>query len=161
QEKIDYAINNIDTSVRDYWGDRYVKLSEAVPVLDKAQKLWANRKYEEAIEEVKFEEGVKDFTASEDLNFELEGNILRTTDSRLADLQEGDVYALSANDKEPAVLKKVESIEQEGEEIIITNEDETDFTEDEMMEQLQDLQIQSTDALDFTKVAEIYDASGN
>ncbi len=161
QEKIDYAINNIDTSVRDYWGDRYVKLSEAVPVLDKAQKLWANRKYEEAIEEVKFEEGVKDFTASEDLNFELEGNTLRTTDSRLADLQEGDVYALSANDKEPAVLKKVESIEQEGEEIIITNEDETDFTEDEMMEQLQDLQIQSTDALDFTKVAEIYDASGN
>ena len=45
RKKIDYAINNIDTSIRDYWGgERYVKLSEAVPVLDKAKDLWANRK---------------------------------------------------------------------------------------------------------------------
>lgn len=161
QEKIDYAINNIDTSVRDYWGDRYVELSEAVPVLDKAQKLWANRKYEESIEEVKFEEGVKDFTASDDLSFEMEGDIVRTTDSQFSDLREGDIYALPATNTESVTLNRVESIQHDGNEIIITNEDESEFSEDEIMENLQDVQIQSTDTIDFTQITAIYDGNGN
>lgn len=161
QEKIDYAINNIDTSIRDYWGERYVKLSEAVPVLDKAKDLWANRKYTEKIEKVSYNEDVKDFSSAEDIDFEIDGDVVRTSETELADLQEGDVYTLPATETEPVTLKRVESIQRDGDEVVITNEDETEFSGEEMMEQLEDLQIQSTETIDFTNISAVYDEEGN
>ena len=59
KNKIKFAIDNFDNSIRDYWGNRYIELKDAVPLLDKAQKLWANKKFTKKVEKVEFSKKVK------------------------------------------------------------------------------------------------------
>ena len=45
EEKINCAINKLDSSIRKYWINRTIKYSDAVMLLASAQRLWANQTY--------------------------------------------------------------------------------------------------------------------
>lgn len=159
EEKINFAIENFDSSIRSYWGKRYIKLKEAIPLLDVAQEMWAGKVYTEKIEEATFSEEVINCIENKEINYVSEGETIITTAEELQNLKVGDVYTLPANETTPASINKVESIEYVDGGIIITND--AGFVEEEVAEYVQEIRIQETAPIDFTKVAGIYDEYGN
>ena len=159
EEKIDFAIANFDSNIRLYWGNRYIKLKEAVPLLDTAQQLWANKVYTEKIETVSFSDAVIDHIQNESLGYMCQGNVVTSSSDELMSLQIGDVYTLPANESNSASINKVKSIEYVDGSVVITNDD--NFTENDLAEYIQEIKIQETSSPDFTQVAGIYDEYGN
>lgn len=158
EEKIDFAIENFDSSIRTYWGNRYIKLKEAVPLLDIAQKMWANKEFDKKIEKAAFADSVVN-NIDADIKYVSEGNRVITSADELMHLKSGDIYTLPANESTAASINKVKTIEYSDGKVIITNDEV--FTEDEISEYVQEIKIQETSSPDFTKVAGIYDENGN
>ena len=155
KEKIDFAIKNFDPSVRTYWGNRYIKLKEAIPLLDTAQEMWANKVFLEKIEKATFTESVTNCIENEDIDYIANGDVITTDSVELKNLQVGDVYTLPAN----ASINRVKAIEYIDGKVVITND--ADFTEEEVAEYVQEIKIQETSSPDFTQIAGIYDEFGN
>lgn len=159
EEKIDFAIENFAPSIRTYWGNRYIKLKEAIPLLDSAQEMWVGKVFVEKIEKATFSEDVIDCIESQNIDYIINGNMVVTTADELKDLKVGDVYTLPANESNSASINRVKSIEYAYGQILIEND--PDFTEDEVVEYVKEIQIQETSSPDFTKIAGIYDEFGN
>lgn len=159
KEKIDFAIENFDSSIRTYWGNRYIKLKDAIPLLDTAQKMWANRVFLEKIEKATFSDEVANYIESKELDYNANGDTITTTSDELKNLSIGDVYTLPANKSNSASINKVKNIEYVDGNVVITND--TEFTEDEIAEYVQEIKIQETSSPDFTQIAGIYDEFGN
>ena len=162
EEKIAFAIANFDPEIRTYWMNRGIKMSEAVPLLDKAAELWANRTYseEEKIEEFAFGEGVVSLLNEENLDFTADGNVITIDKDKVSGLRPGDVYVLpnSVSGAEGGI-NRVASIEIDGDKAIITNEPE--ITIDEATGQVQTIRMRDSAPVDFANVTAIYDAQGN
>lgn len=158
KDKIDFAIKNFDPSIRTYWGNRYIKMKEAVPLLDTAQGIWANKIFSEKIEKATFDESVTNCIDNENIDYISNGDVITTDSDELKNLKAGDVYTLPANADNDASINRVKAIEYVDGKIVITND--ADFTE-EAGEYVQEVKLQETSALDFTQVAGIYDESGN
>lgn len=62
KEKINYAIENFDPSIRKYWMNRNIRADKAVSLLSIAQKLWANKEFDHIIEKSKYKENVIDLS---------------------------------------------------------------------------------------------------
>lgn len=159
EEKIDYAIKYFDPSIKEYWGKRNIKLQEAVPLLDIAQELWANKTYSEKIETIAYVDEVKDFSDNTDVSYVFENDVVKVQGDELASLQPGDVYVLPDNEFNSASINRVKSIEYVDGQVIVTN-DET-FSQDEALEYVEDIQIQETSEVDFSNIVGIYDEQGN
>lgn len=159
KEKIDFAIKNFDPSVRTYWGNRYIKLKEAIPLLDTAQEMWANKVFLEKIEKATFTESVTNCIENEDIDYIANGDVITTDSVELKNLQVGDVYTLPANADNAASINRVKAIEYIDGKVVITND--ADFTEEEVAEYVQEIKIQETSSPDFTQIAGIYDEFGN
>lgn len=159
KEKINWAIEHFDNSIRNYWGNRYIKMKEAVPILDKAQQLWTKKEFTEKVEEVSFGKDVIDNTKNSSLNYKMEGNTVVTDDTLLSNLKIGDVYTLPENDSNSSTINKVKEIRNEGGKTIIINDDK--FTEENALQYMNEVKIQETSSPDFTKVEGIYDEFGN
>ncbi len=159
EEKINYAIENFDNGIREYWGDRYIKLKEAIPLLDTAQYLWAQKGFSEKIEKTSFVDGVLDLIDREDVLYECDGEKIIASAEIFQDLKVGDVYVLPANLDNDASINRVKDIEFVGENVIIQNDE--NFTEDEVSEYIEEIRIQETSAPNFLSVAGIYDENGN
>ncbi len=107
--KIDFAIKEIDSSIRTYWMDRNIDEDEAIIVLAKAQDLWANKKYTENIEEYEYNDNIVDLTEN-DVKYINEGNTLTVDDS--TDIEVGDICVVSVADNElEKEFKKVVRVE--------------------------------------------------
>lgn len=131
-EKIDYAIENFDSSIRKYWMNRKIPIDKAISLLAVAQDKWANLTYAERVENVEYAEGVKDFSTEEKCltNYDIDANGLITIPcSENVEIAEGDVFVLPSNGEVLGVnAYKAEIIESDGENIYITsNQDELDL----------------------------------
>ena len=126
EEKIDFAIKNFDSSIRSYWGNRYIKLKQAVPLLDVAQKMWANKTYTETIEEASFSSDVINCIENDNLQYAIEGNTVTVSSDELKDLKPGDVYTLPANENNTASINRVKSVEIIEGKVVVTNDDSFD-----------------------------------
>lgn len=159
EEKIDFAIKNFDSSIRSYWGNRYIKLKQAIPLLDAAQEMWANKIYTKKIEEATFSNEVVNCIENESIQYALEGSVVTVSSDDLKDLKPGDVYTLPANENNTASINRVKSVEVVDGNVVITNDDA--FTEEEAANYIEEVKIQETSSPDFTKIAGIYDENGN
>lgn len=158
-EKISYAIEHFDSTIRRYWENRYIKMKQAVQLLDVAQNLWATRVYTEAVEEIGFSSGVVNFLEEDALDYVIENNTVVLSEDFAANLEPGTVYTLPGNESVNAGIYKVESIEIKDGQAYIVNDD--NFSEDEAWESIEELVIQETDTFDFSKISGIYDEDGN
>ncbi len=159
EEKIEYAIQNFDPSIRVYWGDRYIKMKQAVPLLDIAQEQWANKTYTQKIEKAQFADTVTDHITDTDIEYVALENTVTSSSDALKSLKVGDVYTLPANATQSASINKVESIEIIDDQVIITNDES--FTEDAVAPFIEEVKIQETSSPDFTKILGIYDENGD
>lgn len=158
EEKIDCAIKNFDSSIRKYWMNREIKYSNAIVLLATAQRLWANRTFEERVEEVKFKEGVKDFSENKEIaeNYTISGDTTVLPSVNDVDLKVGDVYVLPTNDKSIGTkVFKVESISQENGKVYIKNSDDID-----LYDIAEDIFLQET-IVPTAQNTVFYDANGN
>lgn len=159
-EKIEFAINNFDPSIRTYWMSRNIKMSEAVPLLDIAAEMWINKTYSEKVEEWQMSEEVTDLIKVEDLEYEKDGDVVTIDASMVEGLSEGDVYTLPGiTGVTSSSINRIASIEYDGDTAIITND--TTFDSEDLAEVLQNVQIQETSDVDFSELSTIYDANGN
>lgn len=158
KEKIQYAIDHFDHSIRKYWTDRYIRLKDAIPLLDTAQKQWANKTYTEKIEKISYADQVKDLTGRDITYLDMDGEIVTTADA-VEGLSVGDVYTLPANEYNNASINRVESIEIEDGKAIITND--ASFGDEALEDCVQELRVQETSDIDFSKISGIYDEYGN
>ena len=158
-DKIDYAIEYFDPSIRAYWGNRYIKMKEAIPLLDKAQLLWANKKFTERVEEASFSEEVKNYAESKELVYTSQDDTISSVAPELMELQVGDVYTLPAGGNTAASINKVAAVEYVDGQVIITND--TTFSEEEAAQYIEEIKVQDTSAVDFSRIEGIYDEAGN
>lgn len=160
EDKISFAIANFDPEIRTYWMNRNIRVSEAVPLLDKAAELWANKTYTEKVEELTFGEGVVSLLDEQGLDYTRDENVVVIDADKVAGLKPGDVYVLpnSASGAECSI-NQVASIEIEGDKAIITNEPE--IVIDETTGQVQTMRVQETSSLNLNNITGIYDADGN
>lgn len=158
KEKIEWAIDNFDKTIRSYWMNRYVKIDTAVGVLGVAQNLWANKEYDHVIETVKYKENVVDLTKDNlDINeYKIENNVVVIPKKNSIDINSGDVYVLPQTDEYKFVQVNIaEEVTEDGNYYYIKNSNEDLSLEDVA----QDLQIEET----FSPKAEnavIYDGNG-
>jgi len=159
EEKIDYAIRNFDSSVRKYWGKRYIKLKQAIPLLDKAQELWVGKEFTKKIEKAEFSDEVVNLIEDKDLKYTSMENKIIIPESEGANLNVGDIYTLPGNANHNASINKIKSVENIDGNLVITNDDS--FTEDEASQYVGEVIIQETSSPDFTQISGIYDQNGN
>ncbi len=160
EEKIAFAIANFDPEIRTYWMNRNIRVSEAIPLLDKAAQMWADKTYTEKVEEYTFADGVVSLLDEQGLDYTRDENVVVIDADKVAGLKPGDVYVLpnSASGAECGI-NQVASIEIDGDKAIITNEPE--IVIDETTGQVQTMRVQETSSLDMNNITGIYDADGN
>lgn len=160
KEKVEYAVENFSDTAKKYWGNRYVSMSEAIPLLDAAQQLWAGKEFTEKIEKADFGEEVKNNITDEDFEYsQQDNNTITMPLSQFEGMQIGDVYTLPANENSDASINRIASYEVIGDQVKIVND--SNFTEEEVAEYIQEVKIQETSEVDFSKMAGLYDEFGN
>ena len=156
-EKIQYAIDNFDKTIRKYWMNRCIDVATATNLLVEAQEQWANRTYEETIEEIAYTEGVIELTSNDASYCEFTANDTILMPKEAADkLKEGDIFVLpNEGDCSTPKAYKVEDIKIENGVVEVVTDDEL-----ELGDFVDELYIQDTFSPDLTK-AEFYDGNGN
>lgn len=175
-EKFELAVHLFDSSIRNYWAKRNIPADKAVKYLEQATTLWATKTYDTPFEKIALSEKV-DNHLEEKVDYELQelsqnypemkpGEEVviipleqKNSDVDFSSLVPGDVYTLPATDSANASINKVKSVEIKDGNVVIVND--SNFTQDEAMEYIEELVIQETTEPDFTKVGGIYDEYGN
>lgn len=157
-EKVQYAIENFDDTIREYWLDRDVPVDKAMVLLGTVHHKWTNSTYDHVTEEITFKEGIVELNnLNGQLNYRIDGNVVIIPVGDNINIKSGDVYVLPANDTYPFVQTfKAEIVESDEEFIYITNSIEDVAIEDIVEE----LFIQET----FEPTMEnavVYDTNGN
>lgn len=158
-EKIQFAMEHFDSSIREYWKKRPIEYTQAVKILDIAQSMWAERTFENKIENISFADGVTDFTQNEDFAYICTNDVITMSAEQAQGLQAGDVYILPGNDEQNASINKVESIEIADGVATIVNSPE--FVDEQALNSIEELRIQETEKIDFSQINGIYDEQGN
>lgn len=100
EEKIEYAIQNFDDTIREYLLDKDVDYTTAMTLLAKAQSKWANLTFDNPIEHVVYKEDVIDCSKGgsnvKDYIIDVNGDVLIPKSSSI-DIKEGDVFTLPIN----------------------------------------------------------------
>lgn len=154
-EKIQYAIDHFDSSIRTYWLKREISVTKATALLMTAQEMWASREFEETFENVVYSNDTNVIDAAE----LVEGACQITEDTivlpqEMADGMESGEVVVVPTDTGP-VAYRVEEVATEDGVATITVSDDV-----ELEEVVEELQIQTTVTMDMSQ-AEIYDGNGN
>lgn len=100
-EKIEYAIQNFDNSIRTYALEKDIDTVSAVELLTIAQTKWANLTFDQPIEQVVYKEEVIDYSEGEskinDYLVDSNGDILIPLHNN-AQIAEGDIFILPTNE---------------------------------------------------------------
>ena len=175
-EKFDLAVHLFDSTIRNYWQKRNIPTDKAVKYLEQAASLWATKTYDVPVEEIKLDEAVLDAldqkvtyeyqALSQDYPDMEQGEEVvviplkqDNTDIDYSQLKPGDVYTLPSTNESNASINKVKSVEVRDGQVFIVND--SDFTEEEALEYIEELVIQETTDIDFNKISGIYDEYGN
>lgn len=158
EEKIEYAIATFDPEIREYWMNRNITMEQAVTLLDKAQQLWANKTFPDAVEELELADDVLDLL-DEDIDYDVSGNVVTLDASLVEGLGEGDYYTLPGKAGETeGSLNKIQSIEIEDGVATIINEDE--LSDEDIMDKIVSGTSRGSEPVDFGNIVAIYDAYG-
>lgn len=156
KEKIEYAIQNFDSSIRDYWMDRIIDIESASKLLVIAQDFWANKTYDTPVQKINYSDNVIDFSKPDNtiLDFDpSQGLIAIKTEE---DIQKDDVLVVPTSGKtnETLAYKAEEVVEKDDIKYIKANKDL------ELGDFVDELYVEDTYEPDLT-TAEIYDGNGN
>lgn len=157
EEKINYAIKTFDSGIRTYWMNRYIRLDKAVELLDKAQKLWAEKPIENPIHEAKLSEDVKNYL-DEELEYTVEDGVIKIAADKIGELSSGDVFALPCSGENAAMIKKVTNVTYDGDYAYIQHEEVPD---EELTEYAENITVRDSTEVDFSNIVGIYDEAGN
>ena len=157
EEKINYAIEHFDGSIRSYWMKRNIKMVDACALLEKAQNMWVDRRYTEKVEKLTVTDEVVDYL-DQKMEYTEDNDVITIDADLVADLKPGDVYTLPATNRENASINRVSSIEIVDGKAIITNDPA--FTEEEAMEYVEEVVIQDTSEVDLEQIDGMYDENG-
>lgn len=143
-EKIDFAKNNFNLKITRKKLDKKIYKNQAEKLLETAQLLWVNQKYETPIEEVSYSKGVIDFTQGEkrttDYTIDESGTII-IPNEKADNLKNGDIYVLPSNGSQPGTIAyKADSVERDDTYTYIRNSDE----ELDLYDIAQDIYVQET-----------------
>lgn len=159
EDKVAYAIEHFDSSIRDYWMDRSIEVEKAIYLLGIAQEQWANRKYDALIEEVTYQKEVVDLTQGENkiTEYKEQGNETAIPLSSGVDLKIGEIYILPPNEfnMEPTI-HKVASTYTDGDYLYIINDDESI----ELGEVVEEMYVEGTYEPTMDQIV-VYDGNGN
>lgn len=101
EEKVEYAIEHFDSSIRKYWMNRNISPSQATLLLATAQEQWAGLKYTEPVEKVEFADSVLDYSQGENkldnYKYDNESKKVAIPLSENPQIGEGDVFVLPSN----------------------------------------------------------------
>lgn len=98
KEKISFAIENFDKSIRDYWMNRNIQYQKAVVLLATAQEQWANKRYDENIENISYNDNVVNLAETVKADYAVNGNQVAISSELVGEIKEGDVYVLQSQD---------------------------------------------------------------
>lgn len=127
EEKIEYAIEHFDNTIRTYWMKSSIEVDKAIYLLGIAHDQWAGATFDHVIEEVTYKEDVVDLTqeGTEVDNYIIEGNLVKIPISSGVELKEGDVYVLPGGaDRFVVQAYKAEQVYQDEEYIYVENSPE-------------------------------------
>ena len=159
EEKIEYAIEHFDKSIRTYWMKRNIEVDRAVSLLEIAHRQWAGATFDHVTEEVIYKPDVVDFTqeGKEIDNYVIEGNLVKIPRSSAEEIKEGDVYVLPVGEDNFLVQAyKADRVYQDEEYLYIENSTEELGLEDVAEE----IFVEETYMPTMEK-AIIYDGNGN
>ena len=141
EKKVKYAIENFDESIRDYWMNRNIQYQKAVVLLATAQEKWANKRYDENIENISYNENVIDLADSVKTDYAVNGNQVAISSELVGEIEEGDVYVLQSQDNPlEYTYYKAEQISTSNGTTYISNSDE----ELELEDVAEEIQLQGT-----------------
>ena len=113
-DKIKYAIDNFDNSIKNDWMNKNISMEKAVTLLAIAQEKWANQTYDKNIEKVKYKENVEDLIDIVKTNYNVSGDTVEIPSEVAANIEEGDIYILQSQDNPlEHIYYKAESISTE------------------------------------------------
>lgn len=130
EEKIQYAIDYFDNSIKKYWMNRAITPAEATFLLVTAQEQWVGRKYETPIEEIEYAEGVKDYSAGENIvdDYSIEDGKVVIPLEEGVQILEGDVFILPPNmDTLEVKAYKATSVESDSENLYVVVDDDLEL----------------------------------
>ena len=159
EDKIEYAIEHFDKSIRTYWMQRDIEASKAVALLGIAHEQWVGATYDHVIEEVTYKDDVVDLTKEEIKTdgYTVEDGIVKIPVSSGVELKAGEVYVLPVGENRFTVQAyKAENVYQDGEYIYIENSSD-ELTLEDVAEELF---VEETYEPTMDR-AIIYDAEGN
>ncbi len=158
EEKIQYAIEHFDPSIRTYWMKRKITVSSATVLLVKAQELWANKTYDVPVEKVDYAEDVVDISQTESNVIVVDPiteTVILSEDASLQ-IQEGDMFVLPTDAGDAGgKAYRAEKVETADGKVKIAVSD--DF---ELGDVVDELYVENTYYPDLS-TAEIYDGNGN
>ena len=156
-EKISYAINNFDNTIRKYWMNRTISVEKATVLLGIAQEKWSNKRYDKNIEDISYNENVVNLTNEIKSNYDIKDNQIAVPSLLAEKINEGDVYVLQSkeNPKEHTFYKAEKIVEENGITLITNSEEEL-----ELEDVAEEIKLQGTlvPTVDNTV---IYDGNGN
>lgn len=159
KEKVAYAIEHFDNSIRSYWGKRTIKMAKAASLLDIAAEKWRNFSYTQTVEKVTVSDEVLNLLEEEDLEYTVEDDTVTIEEDAVADLKPGDVYTLPACGTEGISINRVKSIEIVDGKAVIVND--TSFEQEEALAYVEEMNIEETASVNMDNVTGIYDENGN
>lgn len=98
KEKVSFAIENFDKSIRDYWMNRNIQHQKAVVLLATAQEQWASKRYDKNIENISYNENVVNLADAVKADYAVDGNQVAISSELVGEIKEGDVYALQSQE---------------------------------------------------------------
>lgn len=156
-EKIEFAISNFDTSIRDYWMDRNIDSENALLLLTKAQDLWANKKYTNNVENKKYKDNVIEIKDSTGYSiYDNKIKVSNTTKESLDIIKKDNILAIPSSDNNfEKQYYKIENVEETEDGLL------ADVTDDvELQDVYESLYLEET-VIPTADNTVIYDGNGN
>lgn len=98
EDKICFAIEKFDSTINKKWMSDSIQYQQAVVLLATAQEKWANKRYEDNIENVSYNDNVVDLTDAVKTDYTVNGNQVAISAELVGEVKEGDVYVLQSQD---------------------------------------------------------------
>lgn len=159
EEKVDYAIEHFDSTIRTYWMKRSIGVDKAVFLLGIAHEQWAGATFDHVIEKLTYQEDVVDLIggdiAAEDCV--VSGDLVKLPVSSGVKLEEGQLYVLPAGAGHYAAqVYRADKVYQDDEYLYIENSPD----EIALEEVAEELFVEESYMPDMEK-AVVYDGNGN
>lgn len=156
-DKIKYAIDNFDNSIKNDWMNKNISMEKAITLLSIAQEKWANKTYDKNVEELNYIDNVEDLSETVHTNYTIDDNTVEIPSELANGINDGDIYVLKSQENPlEREYYKAEKVSTSNGVTYIENSNEEVKLEDIV----EDIKIQGT-AVPTSENTIIYDGNGN